>query len=140
VKAPRGLLDPLVIIYGFAVAGLTLLLVYLLASCAAAPPCPPPVQHLTTVMATCELPPGPGKLAGATRAGADAGCPAKLVCYDVANAAAIADRNSRLTQWIREAKARCGALPHALRIDSGAQSPVNSGRDTSTGATTGSDR
>jgi hypothetical protein len=124
------LLDPLVIIYGFAVAGLSLLLVYLLASCAAAPPCPPPVQHLTTVMSTCTLPPGPGKLPGAVRAGADAGCPAKLVCYDVVNAAAVAERNSRLTQWIRETKARCSALAPAFApLDAGPQDSVSSMRD-----------
>lgn len=122
----RGLLDPLIIIYGFAFAGLVFLMVYFLASCCTTPsPCPPPVQHLTTVMSTCALPPGPGKLPAATRVGPDGGCPAKLICYDVVNAAAIAERNSRLTQWIREAKARCASL----RLDSAPQDAVSSGRE-----------
>lgn len=101
-------------------------LVYLLSSCCKTPTCPPPIQHLTTVVSSCELPPGPGKLPAVVRAGADAGCPERLVCYDVPAAAALAERNSRMVQWIREVKARCGSLPSNL--DGGVAVPVDSGR------------
>lgn len=40
-----------------------------------------------------------------------AGCHEKLVCYDIANAALIADRESKMKTWIKEAKAACGAPP-----------------------------
>lgn len=118
--------DPLVLIYAFAVAALLMLMVYFLASCCTTPVCPPPVQHTTTVVATCELPPGPGKLPKVTRVGGDAGCPARLACYDTPAAAALAERNSRMVQWIREAKTRCGA---SSTLDGGPPSSVDSNRE-----------
>ena len=116
--------DPLTIIWFLALSAVLVVAIYSLASCCKIPTCPPPVQHLTTVMNTCKLPPGPGKLPAIRRAPLDAGCPDALVCYEVPAAAALAERNSKLVQWIRETKARC-----ASRLDSAPSSSVDSGRD-----------
>jgi len=128
-RKPSPWYDPLTIIWFLVFAGSVVLAVYALAGCCGAPTkCPPPVQHLTTVIQACELPPGPGKLPAIHRAPLDAGCPDALVCYEIPAAAAIADRNSRLIQWIRETKARC----RTTVLDEGAATSVDSGRDAST--------
>jgi len=66
---------------------------------------PPPryIEVPVTVTKTCNLPP-PLQLAKIVQA---TGCPDRLTCFDVENTARLADRESRMKQWIREAKAAC---------------------------------
>jgi hypothetical protein len=67
------------------------------------PPCP--AQEIITVEKTCTLPPGP-TLLGVKRT--DIGCPENLICYDVTNAAYLAQDLSVLKEWVKEAKEKCG--------------------------------
>lgn len=70
----------------------------------------PPVQYVkvpVAVVGTCKLP-GELVLPGVMRQ--VAGCPEKLVCYDIANAAKIADREDKLKTWVKEARAACTSV------------------------------
>lgn len=64
-----------------------------------------PKPQMIEVPVACNLPTGPLSLPIPKQA---MNCPEKFVCFDTINAARIADRDSILKQWIREAKARCG--------------------------------
>ena len=74
--------------------------------------CPSPVVKYvevpTQVKVPCTLPP-PVKLSAAVRV--TAGCPEQLTCYDVEGTARIADRESRLKSWIKDARAACSPPP-----------------------------
>ncbi len=52
----------------------------------------------------CKLPEGPGELPIPKRTDK---CIDKHICYDIENAAKLAERDGKLKQWIREAKAKC---------------------------------
>lgn len=67
------------------------------------PACPPlPVVEVQK----CRLP-GPVTLPPVKRD--TSSCPQSLVCYDSENAAKIAERESKLKDWVKEAKIRCGS-------------------------------
>lgn len=74
--------------------------------------CPAPVVKYvevpTKVAVPCTLPP-PVKLSAATNV--VAGCPIGMTCFDVENVARIADRESKLKTWIKEARAACSPVP-----------------------------
>ena len=82
-----------------------LIVVFTIADCCKTPPSEYPSPPVIT---TCELPP-PITVPGVYRT--KQGCPLNLVCYDMDNAARLAERDSRMKQWIREARARCEVKP-----------------------------
>lgn len=71
-------------------------------SCPETPPAP----------RTCSLPPLP-RLPPVVDT--MTGCPDKMVCFDIENAAKIAARESSLKQWVKEVVVRCGGV----RLDAG---------------------
>lgn len=68
-------------------------------------PCPPP--RTVTIDRPCKLPP---KLHLPAFARAFKGCPEAYVCFDRDNAATIASRLASMSDWIVEARKRCGPL------------------------------
>lgn len=73
--------------------------------------CPRPEPQAPVVLeGSCSL---PGPLSLPQAAPQVKGCPEKLICFDVPNAAALAQRESVMKQWIREARARCQPAPPA---------------------------
>jgi hypothetical protein len=65
-------------------------------------PKPAPVPQLVEVQKPCKLPP-PLELLEVV----PVACPLPLVCFDVQGAKGLADRESRMKTWIKEAKAAC---------------------------------
>jgi hypothetical protein len=68
-------------------------------------PKPVPVPQLVEVLKPCKLPP-PIELPEVV----PVACPLPLTCFDVQGAKGLADRESKMKTWIKEAKAACGTL------------------------------
>lgn len=68
------------------------------------PACPPPP---VVEVQKCRLP-GSVVLPPVKR-DTSSSCPQSLVCYDSENSAKIAERESKLKDWVKEAKIRCGS-------------------------------
>lgn len=83
------------------------------------PTCPPqlPAQAVQ-VEVPCELP-GKLSLPAAPRTECPAGSPSTLVCFEIQAAGNIALREAAMKDWIREARARCGASPPEVGSGSG---------------------
>ena len=75
--------------------------------------CPKPLPPvLVEVAKPCPLPPVP-VLPAVDRTDKD--CPATLVCFDIANAKAIAAREGFMKTWIREVRATCAPASQPAR-------------------------
>lgn len=85
--------------------GIALVLSFLLGGCCRYCKIEKPPAEIVEVPVPCKLPDGPGELPVPERSKE---CLDKHICYDILNAAKLAERDGRLKQWIREAKARCG--------------------------------
>jgi len=79
------------------------------------PSCPP--AKVVTVEKACELPP-PITLPAVTRSDCGAGS-GLVACFDVPNAALLAQREAALKDWIRETRARCGVVPPTNGVGAG---------------------
>ena len=86
--------------------GIAIVLSMLLGGCCRYCKIDKPPALVEEVPIPCKLPEGPGELPIPVRAEK---CLEKHVCYDIENSAKLAARDGKLKQWIREAKAKCGA-------------------------------
>lgn len=69
-------------------------------------PKPAPVPQLVEVPKPCKLPP-PLELPEVVPVPVGEACPLPLTCFDVQGAKGLADRESKMKTWIKEAKAAC---------------------------------
>lgn len=104
-------------IYSWLLSGCTLLSWGSKPDCPKPQPCPTcPPAKVITVEKACELPP-PVTLPAVTRA--DCGSTGLVACFDVPNAALLAQREAALKDWIRETRARCGVVPPTTGVGAG---------------------